>query len=310
MENETNDKKTLSDEIARGVAKALEEEKQKKGRQAAIGCGSIVAAAILIATCVVIFDQEPAIDDRPQSQMALCAVIEKARAQYGNIDSSANKILENLHHKAVRDTRRADFESLLGPTGGEFKAWRGKLIDLTDEMLGGVFGIQLRIDLGCRAELVTTNDLSTIREQLAGIPVGERVTIDGRFLTGHTKDFLKELSLTESGGIYDPELAFQMSNIEWGPQSEQPRATGFDTPLQDHFRRPPTGGTESAGHAAASVFLDVKFESSRTPRNALLVRLESVKCSARTNPPVAASIARDNSRLARRVFLRRRLIVD
>ncbi len=215
-----NEKESLSGEIARGVENALDEKEKKKGRRGLIGCGSIVAGSILVATCVVILEQEPAIDDRPPSQMTLCEAIDNARAEYRNLDSSANEIRENLHHKAVRDTRRADFESLLGPIVGEVKAWRGNLRELSDEMLGGVFGVQLRIDLGCRAELVTTNDLSKVREQLAGLRVGQQVTVDGHFETGDTKDFLREMSLTEAGGIYDPEFAFQISHINWNAEDQ------------------------------------------------------------------------------------------
>ena len=60
------DEKDLSDEIARGVEKALaeqqkavDERKKKQGRQVAIGCGSLVAVPILILTCVAIL-AEPA----------------------------------------------------------------------------------------------------------------------------------------------------------------------------------------------------------------------------------------------------------
>lgn len=55
------DDKDVSDEIARGVAKALEEQENKKKKQAQqnfIGCAVfVVGFPILIATCVVILDK-------------------------------------------------------------------------------------------------------------------------------------------------------------------------------------------------------------------------------------------------------------
>ena len=53
------DEKDLSDEIARGVTKALDEREKKASKNVAIGCGCLVVVPILIAICVAIFG-EPA----------------------------------------------------------------------------------------------------------------------------------------------------------------------------------------------------------------------------------------------------------
>ncbi len=176
-----------------------------------IAVGGLAAILVTLVVLTVALEEYPP-ELRPPQQQAFCAAIRAARVGYYAALDARNEIRRNERTARVRKVRRQEFERLLSPDG-RIEEWRVIVGRVSDEALSGVLGPQLRLFLGCKAIIVTTNDLREARSQLGRLQVEESVLLWGSFEVGDPDDFVREMSLTEFGGIDEPEFAFRLERL-------------------------------------------------------------------------------------------------
>ena len=193
-----------------GGSMATKEQQKKNARVVFVILGSI--GAVVLCSQVMEGVREAELP-KPTKQLAFCRGVELARKAYRTAIDEKNEIRQNQLTTRARLSRKMLLVELL--PDGTITEWIGRVGRISDESFGGAVGVQVRFGLGCDALLVTTNDLSAHRSELGRLEVRQYVTVSGMLVPDPTgKDAFKELSLTETGGMLEPEFAFELSLME------------------------------------------------------------------------------------------------
>lgn len=135
----------------------------------------------------------------PPQERAFIEIVQKAQKAYaGGSDKDT-----------VRNSRKAALESFRQQ---KFENWIGLLSHMPDD--GGDGNISIRITIAPDITLETEFNITPsdpIYSVAHPLQYGTIVQVSGRFLLDHqNKDYFKETSLTETGGLEDPSWKVQL----------------------------------------------------------------------------------------------------
>ena len=149
------------------------------------------------------------------TENSLIAAIDKAAADYNN---APNEMAQG----AVRVSRRGALASLLAER--DFADWQGTIESMssTNDGRGGVLAVRIspHITLSTYNTYFADSDDHTLIQigsplwnSVVHMNVGDRVVISGQFVPDND-DYIKETSLTVSGGMTDPDFVVRFTSVE------------------------------------------------------------------------------------------------
>jgi hypothetical protein len=155
--------------------------------------------------------------EKPAAQINLTSSLEGYRDQYQVAKSNKNDIQQNR----VADTQKA----ALCQTSPDVYGWLGKVYRVNTNIINsrseGRLTVQVSDNVWLRGEMIEEAVSPELFEVIANLKVGDKIRVSGTLY--QREGCVTEMSLTQSGGMRDPEFLITYSAIN-GVEARKPPA--------------------------------------------------------------------------------------